>query len=125
MNDNNSSMIWFLAISFTVICSGFVYFYIQFLPDPQRAVKCTGGDISINFIINDKERSIVMDGDVLPLDVVSVFDKAIISAKWLHDDKVTKMYLDRISGDLEINTKKAGLPWEKEILKCSNAAGRF
>ncbi len=122
---NNNGALTFLIIMMVAIFGSFVYFYIQFLPPPHNAVKCSNSDLTISFAIDDEAHSILMDGRLLHKNVIDIFSKAAISAHWTYKKETTKMLLDRVTGRLEIDTSYDGAEWKKDTLECVNASSRF
>ncbi len=123
---NSNGIIVFLTVILTVIVGGFVYFYMQFKPAPlQKAVECRKDENIISFLIDDDMRNILMAGKALPSDSIKIFNKTAISASWASGKETTSIFLDRVSGKLEIEMSGENMENQKDILDCSQTSIRF
>ncbi len=122
---NTGGIIAFITVMLTIICGGFAYFYIQFLPSPKKAIKCTNEWSTISFMVNEEKRTVVMAGEMLDPNSISIFNETAIAATWKHKNGATKIFLDRIAGALEVETTEGGSEWEKNKFSCSHSSVRF
>lgn len=122
---NTGGIIAFITVILAIICGGFAYFYIQFLPSPKKAVKCTNEWSTISFMVNEENKTVVMAGEMLDPNSISIFNETAIAASWKHKNGATKIFLDRIAGGLEVETTKDNIEWEKNKFDCSQSSVRF
>lgn len=125
---NTTFIITFVMVGLCVILGGFIFISTQLMPRPevrQKAIKCTNPESTISFLIDDESRTVIMAGEMLPPKTIMIFNKTAISAKWLHNNETTKMFLDRIAGRLlvEISDKIGNNHIEK--FECYAVSVRF
>lgn len=125
---NTTFIITFVLVGLSIILGGFVFISTQLMPKydtAQKAIKCTNPEATISFLIDDENRTVIMAGELLPPKTITIFNKTAISAKWLHSNEQTKIFLDRIAGRLlvEISDKLANEHTEK--FDCSAVSVRF
>ncbi len=122
----NTGLIVFLVIILSVIIGGFYYFSKLVSQPKETAIKCNGeDDITISFLIDDKNLSVIMAGKKILPNTINIFNKTAIEAAWKKNNIGTKIFLDRIAGYLEVETTSDFVKWDKERLECSNVAIRF
>ena len=122
---NNIGIIIFLTVALTIICSGFVYFFIQFMPDRVNAVQCQNEASTISILINDSDNSLIMAGKAMDDDMITIFNDTAIAMNWTNEKEGTKVFLDRIAGLLEIETTTDLITWDKEEFNCRQVSIRF
>lgn len=124
MRSNNGAMV-FVAVSLIIAVAAFGLFYMQFLPDKRSAIKCENDWSTISFLIDEEQRSIVMAGEPVSANNVKIFNETAISAGWKHASGETKIFLDRISGRLEVQTRNRTIEWDKNEFECTQSQIRF
>ncbi len=122
---NNSGLIIFLFMMISIIAGGFLFFFMQFQSPDEKAVTCKNDWSTISFVINEKDKVVIMNGELVSPDKIKAFNSSAISAQWRHGGSATRFYLDRISGNLEVETTKDMLEWDKNVLECSVSQKRF
>jgi len=122
---NGSGVIIFFFIMVSIIAGGFLYFSSQFKAPTEKTVTCKNDWSTISFVINEQDKTIIMNGELVSSDRIKAFNSSAISAQWRHGGSATRFYLDRISGNLEVETTKDMLEWDKNILECSASQKRF
>ncbi len=123
---HNTGLIVFLLIALSTICGGFIYFYMSVSQTRETAIKCTGdGGITISFLIDDENSVVLMAGQKISPNTISILNKTAVAAAWKKKNIGTKIFLDRIAGYLEVETTNDFVVWEKERLECFNVAIRF
>ncbi len=122
---SSSGLIIFLFMMISIILGGFTFFYLQFQKPVEKAVTCKNDWSTISFIINEKDKIIIMNGEQVSPSRIKSFNSSAISARWRHGGSATRFYLDRISGNLEVETTDDMLEWKKNILECSPSQKRF
>ncbi len=109
----------------SIIAGGFLFFFMQFQSPDEKAVTCKNDWSTISFVINEKDKVVIMNGELVSPDKIKAFNSSAISAQWRHGGSATRFYLDRISGNLEVETTKDMLEWDKNVLECSVSQKRF
>ena len=122
---DNAGLIIFLTIAITIICSGFVYFYMKFTPNMKNAILCSNEDSTISFLVNDDDKSVVMAGKLVDSQTINIFNETAIAMSWTNNKEGTKIFLDRIAGLLEIETTPDSIEWEKEEFECRRVSIRL
>ncbi len=117
--------IMFIAI----IALGASYFYIATRPAAQKTVFCRedDGSLELSFVINDDDRSVLMAGQPVNPNHVKIFNKSAFEISWQSESgSQTQMFMDRIAGKLEVETRSNSLSdWRKVKLNCNHQAARF
>lgn len=78
-------------------------------------------------MINEETGALTMAGQIVDPKTISIMNDTAISAEWKHKDGAqTKIFLDRIAGELEVQTKPDPFSEvEKEKFKCQHSNVRF
>ncbi len=121
----NSVILMFTSISLIIVFSGFAFFYLKFLPNPRTAIRCQNDWSTISFLIDEEQRSIIMAGEAIDPKSVKIFNETAITARWKHRSGETKVFLDRISGRLEVQTRERAIEWNKNEFECVHSNIRF
>ncbi len=117
-------LLFMVMLTFSAIMLGYFYIF-QAHAGPKRAIVCKNDGPNITFLINEKKRDIIMLGEKISAESIKIFNETAISAQWRHNDGFTKIFLDRISGELEVETSSEGGQWDKQKFECANTAIKF
>lgn len=121
-----SALLLFFFMILVIAATGFGYFYYQLQPLDKKTVFCKDDQTEISFIINDKEKSAVMAGEPVNPEHIKIFNESAIEISWKSKSSQTQMFLDRIAGKLEVNTRETEFDeWTKIKLSCHHRAARF
>jgi hypothetical protein len=126
MKANAGLMLLFMVLVIVVTISGF-YFLISDadVNTPKRAIVCENDGPTISFLIEEKTQKIIMLGEVIDPLSIKVFNQAAISAEWKHNGGTTNIFLDRISGQLDVETTLPTGQLDKQKFECKNANIKF
>ncbi len=122
----NTGMIMFFVMILAIIVTGvgsFIYF--QYKGPERKTIICKNEKLELSFVIHDQDKAFVIAGEQVNPKNVSIFNESTIAASWTHNTAATKIFLDRITGKLELETKTGNRDWEKNILECQYKAARF
>lgn len=126
---NNQTGVMFVVVAMICIMGGFVVFMLNMQKEPpaKRAIECRNEWSVISFLIDEDNETVMMAGEFLDPSSIKTFNETAISAQWTHDsgNGETKVFLDRIAGHLEVETKEKGLDWEKNEFECRNTRVKF
>lgn len=123
---NNIGFLLFMIITILGAFLAFGYFFIfQNNIIPKKAISCTNDGPTISFLIDEEERELIMMGEKIEPENVKIFNEAVISAQWELKDGYTKIFIDRISGELEVETKRKQGVAEKQKFKCLSTIIKF
>ena len=125
MSHNSAAVILFFTVLLAMMFAGFMYFFSPSESAFKKAVKCTNEWYTISFLINDVERSVLMGGEPVDPQSITIFNETAIAANWGHKQEKNKIFMDRIAGNLEVETKVEGQDWKKNEFECSIASLRF
>lgn len=111
----------------TIIGVGAGYFYYSTLPPEQKSVFCRDDDLELSFLINDKTQAIIMAGEKVNPSHIKIFNASAFEISWQSKSGTqTQMFMDRIAGKLEVETREDTLDdWKKIKLTCQHQAARF
>ncbi|MGH1455905.1 MAG: hypothetical protein ACRBDI_03905 [Alphaproteobacteria bacterium] len=125
MRNNVGFLLLFMVVlTFTAITVGYFYIF-QIQVAPKRAIVCKNDGPTISFLINERSQKVIMLGEELSPDSIKIFNETAISAQWRHSDGFTKIFLDRISGELDVETSSEGGEWDKQKFECVSTTLRF
>ena len=120
-------IVFMLFIS--IIAAGVGYFYYATLPPTEKTVFCKDNksEFSISFVINDAKQSIIMSGENVNPEHIKFFNESAFEINWKSRSGThTQMFMDRISGNLEVETRSdPNDDWEKIKLSCNHQIARF
>lgn len=110
-----------------IIAMGSGYFYYSTLPPEQKTVFCRDDVSELSFVINDKTRSVIMAGEKVNPAHIKIFNDSAFEISWQSKNGLqTQMFMDRIAGKLEVETRENSLDdWKKIKLTCQHQAARF
>lgn len=111
-----------------IIIGGFFFISAQLTPEYKsvtKAIKCVSPKSTISFLVDDEAQSVIMAGEAIPPKTIVIFNETAISAKWLHNKEITKVFLDRIAGRLEVEVSDSLGKSEVDKFDCSAVAVRF
>ncbi len=118
-------LLFIVMLAVTTIAGFYMVMFSQNSNVNKRAIVCRNDGPTISFLINEKTQEIIMLGEVIDPSSINIFNKAAISAAWSHKGADTKIFLDRIAGQLEVETSKANGKIDKQKFECSNTNIRF
>ncbi|PCK00618.1 MAG: hypothetical protein COA45_02255 [Zetaproteobacteria bacterium] len=126
---NNTFIIAFVTIGLCVILGGFIFISTQLMPNnnviEKKAIKCTNPESTISFLIDDENRTVIMAGEIIPDNTITIFNKTAVSAIWLLNNEKTKIFLDRIAGRLQIDLSDDFGNKHVEKFDCNAVSVRF
>ncbi|MGH1378763.1 MAG: hypothetical protein ACRBB3_08065 [Alphaproteobacteria bacterium] len=117
-----------LIFGLAIIVGGFFFISAQLTPERKevkKAIKCVSPKSTISFLIDDETRSVIMAGEAIPEKTITIFNDTAISAKWMYDKEITKVFLDRIAGRLEVEVSSSYGKNEVSNFDCSAVGVRF
>lgn len=105
------------------------YMYYSSLPPEERTVFCKDNqsEFSISFVINDNKKSILMSGERVNQKHVKIFNESAFEIRWQSKNGTqTQMFMDRIAGNLDVETRSGPRDdWDKIKLVCNRQVARF
>lgn len=114
-----------LFIGMIAVTAGYLYF--SSLPPEDKTVFCNEDDFELSFVINDKKKTITMAGEPVKPSHLKIFNESAIEISWRSKTgRYTQMFMDRIAGKLEVQTKnRPADDWNRVKLNCQNRLARF
>ncbi len=112
---------------FAIIGTGAAYIYMTTRPADQKSVICRDEGLELSFVINDKTKSILMAGEEVNPEHIKIFNQSAFEISWKNKTGAeTQMFMDRIAGKLEVDTRQDTIDdWKKTKLNCQHQAARF
>jgi len=119
-------MLLFMVLVIIATISGFYFLIFNVdINTPKRAIVCENDGPTISFLIEEKTQKIIMLGEAIDPSSIKVFNQAAISAEWKHNGGTTNIFLDRISGQLDVETTLPNGQLDKQKFECTNANIKF
>lgn len=118
-------LLFFVMMISVTICGFYFLMFNQGSALIKRAIVCENDGPTISFLIDEKNKNIIMLGEAIDHASIKIFNQAAISAEWTHKQGRTSVFLDRISGQLDVETSLENGKIDKQKFECSSTNIKF
>lgn len=128
----NSGMTSFMILSFLLLGLFVAFFIYQITPAPppeRMSITCTNDNRedkrTVGILLDVANKEMIMSGEHVPEKFIRVFNETAIDARWEVGGLMTKVFIDRIAGQLEIITQHKGRQPIRNSFTCHASSTRF
>lgn len=128
----NSGTVGMLLVSFVAL-GGFIAFFIyQLTPPsgpPRMMITCVNDnrddERKVGVLLDTKNKEIILSGEPVPKEYIRLFNDTAIEARWSVNGLHTTVFIDRIAGHMQIETRLGDRLPVKNKFSCSQSAQRI